>query len=296
MVLKYKISLLLIIFMIILGLTFFYKKYYLDKVINTEVESKEEDNIYEEPHGKPEITNILLLGVDEEENASDTIMILSLNEKKKTIKLVSIMRDTYIYQGEGMANKMNYAYHYGGVQGSIDTINSVFNLEISKYVKVDFEGLVNIVDYLGGVEVEISEEERKYINLQCDKSILNNSGRVNLNGNQALAYTRIRKIDSDFQRTQRQRKIMAGIFDEMKNVDMVKYPKAIYTISKSSETNLSMMELVELGEIIYKYDKSNLGELRIPIDGTSWDSSYGPYHLNWDEEVNKKTLHDFIYG
>ncbi len=293
---KYKKLLLLIIFITILGIIFFPPKYYLDKVINTEVESRKKDSIYEEPKGKLEIKNILLLGVDKEENASDTIMILSLNEKKKTIKLVSIMRDTYVYQGKGMANKINYAYHYGGIQGSIDTINSVFNLDVSKYVKVDFEGLVNIVDYLGGVEVEINEEEKRYINLQCDKFILNNSGIVNLNGNQALAYARIRKIDSDFERTQRQRKIMAGVFFKIKNVDMVKYAKTIYTISKSSETNLSIMELIELGEIIYKYDKSNLGELRIPIDGTSWDSLLGPYHLNWDEEVNKKTLHDFIYG
>ena len=78
------------------------------------------------------IENILLLGVDKQENASDTIIIVSLRKDIKTLKFVSIMRDTYVYQGEGKANKINYAYHYGGVEGSVATVNKIFNLDISK--------------------------------------------------------------------------------------------------------------------------------------------------------------------
>ncbi|MBE6047086.1 MAG: hypothetical protein E7213_01540, partial [Clostridium sp.] len=104
----------------------------IEEIVSVE-ENKEE--IKEE---EKKITNILLLGIDKQENVSDTIMIMSINEKNNTLKLVSIMRDIYVYQGENMANKINYAYHYGGVQGSIDTVNSIFNLDIERYVKVDF--------------------------------------------------------------------------------------------------------------------------------------------------------------
>lgn len=298
----------LIIILIIIGSLFYYKEYnYENKVV---VQEKNESEIIEEESKETEIEgtlkineenqnkimNILFLGIDEEEAVSDTIMILSLNEENKTLKLVSIMRDTYIHQGEGKANKINYAYHYGGVQGSIDTINSVFNLDISKYVKVDFKGLVSIVNYLGGVKVNISEDERKSINAKCTEDRLNKSGSVILNGDQALAFSRLRWIDSDFERTERQRKIMIGIFHKMKDMDTVKFPKAIYTLSRSSESNLSMIELLELGSVIYKYDDSDLREFRIPIDGTTSHSTSGVYHLNWNEEVNKKALHDFIYG
>lgn len=292
---KYKISLLLIMFVMILGLGFFYKEYYLDNITNDEIESVEENNIPGEPEKKIEIINVLLLGVDKEENASDTIMILSLNEKKKTMKLASIMRDTYVFQGEGMANKINYAYHYGGIKGSIDTINLVFNLNINKYIKVDFEGLVSIVDNLEGIEVDINETERKIINTACKKNTLNNSGKVKINGEQALAFTRIRKIDSDFERTQRQRKVMRGIFQEIKKIDSFEYPKIIYKVFKMSETNLSLEEVLEVINTVYKYDESKLDELRIPIDGTWSHSSSMPYHLNWNEEVNKKALHNFLY-
>ena len=303
---RYKILLIVfVIIFVIVGFSYFHKDYYssTDENNNDEIEGysensnllEENSKISESEDEEQRINNILFLGIDKEENASDTIMILSLNEKNKTIKLVSIMRDTYVYQGEGMANKINYAYHYGGVQGSMNTINSVFNLDISKYVKVDFEGIVSIIDYLEGVEVNINETERKYINSICKNTNLSSSGDVTLNGEQALAFSRIRKIDSDFERTERQRKVILGIFHKIKVIDSVNYPKVIYALSKSSESNLSMLEFLELGSIISKYNDSDLSELRIPIDGTTSDFTDGVYHLNWDEEINKKALRDFIY-
>lgn len=303
-----KLILVFIIVFTVIGGLFFYQKinsnYYSifnSKSNNEEVnenttKDKISGDLEVENNNENKIINILLLGIDKEENVSDTIMILSLSKEKKTVKLISIMRDTYIYQGEGMANKINYAYHYGGVNGSIDTVNTVFNLDISKYVKVDFDNLISIVDYLDGVEVNIDEKEREYINACCKNTSLITSGDVTLNGEQALVFSRIRKIDSDFQRTERQRKVMFGIYNKIKNMDVLKYPKTFYTFSKSSETNMSIVELLEVGNFIMHSDENNYSNLRIPLDGTTSDSTIGVYHLNWDEEVNKQALYDFIYS
>ena len=91
------------------------------------------------------------------------------------------MRDMYVEQGEGKANKINYAYHYGGVEGTISTLNELFNLDINKYALIDFDGLVEIIDYLGGINLNITEQERKL----CGAS---NAGNVVLNGKEALAF------------------------------------------------------------------------------------------------------------
>jgi len=262
----------------------------IEEIVSVE-ENKEE--IKEE---EKKITNILLLGIDKQENVSDTIMIMSINEKNNTLKLVSIMRDIYVYQGENMANKINYAYHYGGVQGSIDTVNSIFNLDIERYVKVDFEELINIIDYLDGIYVNINEAERNYINERCKKSYIKKTGNVKLDGAQALIYSRIRNIDSDFKRTHRQRVVMHGIFNKMNNIGFVRYQKVIYELCKLSETNLSIEEILRLGTVIYNHDDNKLSEFRIPIDGTTSDNNSGVYHLNWNQEENKKALYNFLYN
>ncbi|WP_294351600.1 LCP family protein [uncultured Clostridium sp.] len=242
------------------------------------------------------IENILLLGVDKQENASDTIIIVSLRKDIKTLKFVSIMRDTYVYQGEGKANKINYAYHYGGVEGSVATVNKIFNLDISKYIKVSFEELIKIVDYIGGVDIKINEEERRMINSKCSSRQLAKSGNVNLNGEQALAYSRIRKIDSDYRRTERQRNVMMSIFTKSKNVSVLDYPKVISELTSTVETNLTTFELIKLTTILTDIDLNNIGSFRIPLDGTTSDNSSGVYHLDWDKEVNVNALHDYIYN
>ena len=292
---KFKVIVILMVIFVIVGEVLCYNNLYKSTDYTHKIHSEEIGEDKSEEYDEKEIYNILLLGIDKEENASDSIVILSINEKNKTIKLVSIMRDIYVYQGENMANKINYAYHYGGIQGSINTLNKIFNLDISKYIKVDFEGLVSIVDNLNGIEVNINEAERKSINITCDKYFINNSGKVRLNGEQALAFSRIRKIDSDFERTQRQRKVLTQIFSKVREVDSFEYPKIIYQLYKISDTNLSIIDIMSACDMAYKTEKGSIKELRIPIDGTWKHSSSGPYHLDWDEERNKQALNDFIY-
>ena len=281
-----------IIILLILGGAFGAYRY-INRVKNVKLQGSNEDlkisQETEERSIKENIKNILLLGVDKEENATDTIMILSLDKDDNTAKLTSIMRDMYVEQGEGKANKINYAYHYGGVEGTISTLNELFNLDINKYALIDFDGLVEIIDYLGGINLNITEQERKL----CGAS---NAGNVVLNGKEALAFSRIRKIDSDFVRTSRQREVMLAILKKCKDIPLTSYPLVISDLSSNVQTNLSTMEILSIAKYLLALDMNNLNDFRVPIDGTTKDNLNGVYHLDWDKEANTKALHEFIYG
>lgn len=296
---KIVLIIVLIIFILLIG-TLVLGYNYVNKIKTVPLKvTKEELNISEEAEEKSKeqkITNILLLGVDEDENASDAMMILSLNETTGIVKLASVMRDTYIYQGEGMANKLNYEYHYGGVERTISTFNSLFNLDISKYAKVDFNGFSNIVDTFGGYEVDITESQRKQINEKIGYNSLKKSGHVHLTGEQTQAYARIRLDDSDFERTSRQREIMFDIFNKLKEQSIIEYPSIVSNLTSYVETNLTTMECIDLGNALLSISNGTAEEFRIPMDGTTSDSTKGVYHLDWDEEVNIKALQEFIYG
>ncbi|MDS0525602.1 LCP family protein [Clostridium sp. SHJSY1] len=262
-------------------------------------ETKEELNVSQETEQKSaekHITNILLMGVDQIENASDSIMILSLDKDDKIAKLTSIMRDTYVYFGEGKANKINYAYHYGGVPLTISKLNELFNLDISKYAKVDFDGFMKIVDTFGGYDVDLTESQRIEMNKKVGYEMVKKSGHVTLTGEQTAIYARIRLVDSDFQRTGRQRNIMLEILQKAKNLPVTSYPSVASQLTSYIETNLSTTESLELGKILLSIGNGGVKEFRIPIDGTTKDFTAGVYHLEWEKEPNVEALHNFIYG
>ena len=245
----------------------------------------------EEKSKKENITNILLLGIDNEENASDAMMVFSLDKDTNTAKLTSIMRDLSVDLGPNAEkHKINYAYNVGGVEESVKVVNREFDLDINKYVKVSFDGLVDVIDYIGGININITESERKIIGAS-------KSGNVTLNGKQALAYSRIRKIDNDYQRTSRQRKVLMAIFNKAKSISVSSYPKALSDLSSNVETNLSTFELLDLAKAVMSLSSDDLEGFRIPIDGTSHDSmDKGIYYLEWDRAANKEAIHEFIYG
>ena len=232
-----------------------------------------------------------MLGIDNQENASDAMMVFSLDKDTNTAKLTSIMRDLSVDLGPNAEkHKINYAYNVGGVEESVKVVNREFDLDINKYVKVSFDGLVDVIDYIGGININITESERKIIGAS-------KSGNVTLNGKQALAYSRIRKIDNDYQRTSRQRKVLMAIFNKAKSISVSSYPKALADLSSNVETNLSTFELLDLAKAVMSLSSDDLEGFRIPIDGTSHDSmDKGIYYLEWDRAANKKAIHDFIYG
>lgn len=289
---KILIVLTVILFIIAAGGFCTYK--YINRIKTVELKGTNEElsisSETEEKSKKENITNILLLGIDNEENASDAMIIFSLDKDTNTAKLTSIMRDLSVDLGPNAEkHKINYAYNVGGVEESVKVVNREFDLDINKYVKVSFDGLVDVIDYIGGININITESERKIIGAS-------KSGNVTLNGKQALAYSRIRKIDNDYQRTSRQRKVLMAIFNKAKSISVSSYPKAISDLSSNVETNLSTFELLDLAKAVMSLSSEDLEGFRIPIDGTSHDSmDKGIYYLEWDRDVNKEALHNFIF-
>ncbi|MBU3228018.1 LCP family protein [Clostridium algidicarnis] len=251
--------------------------------INEEMITKEKDK---------NITNILLLGVDDEEDASDSMMIISMNKDKGNLKVTSIMRDSYIFFGDSKVNKINYAYHYGGPELSVKTVNENYDLDIRDYVKVDFDGLDNIIDGLGGIEMDIKSEEVPLI------KGLKKDGKQTLTGSQAVDYSRIRKVGTnDYGRTDRQRKVMQEIFGKLSAMSITQYPKLISSFSEYVETSISTTELLGMASKASGFKNSSMEELRIPIDGTHKDEYIDDiFYLKWEKEENVKAIHNFIYG
>lgn len=300
------------IFIFVLGFGIVY--YYLNKFQYKNIEKEKlsisdvnevNDKINNEQK-EHKVKNILLLGVDNQEKASDSILVLSLDDTTKQLKLSSLMRDTYINFGTGKVTKLNYAYHYGGAELSIKTINEKFKLDISEYVLVDFNGLTKIIDRVGGIEVNVKPEEVNLLNsyakniAKIDKveyTPIKKSGDQLLNGQQATAYCRIRYVgNQDYERTERQRRVLQKIFDKLKDMPITNYTKIINDISPYVETSLSTIDMVNYGSKIASYGKNGIKETRCPYDGLRSDSIIsGTYYMQWNEDENVKKLHEFIY-
>ena len=195
---------------------------------NTE---KELPNLSEEEYKN--IKNILLLGVDSRDinnkynsSRSDSIMIFSINPNKHTVKLVSIPRDTYVTIPGYKASKINSAFSKGKEELVIKTVNQNFNTDISEYITIDFSGLVKVIDKLGGIDLEITEDEKNFINKYVDYTAkvsggeaekLTEFGNVHLTGVQVLTHCRNRSVGNyDFKRTERHRVVLEKVIQDIK--------------------------------------------------------------------------------
>lgn len=213
------------------------------------------------------IVNIALFGVDMGDDwtnygRSDSIMIMSVNKKAGTVKLISILRDTKA-QIEGYEpQKINAAYQNGGPTLAIKTINSNFHLNIKDFVSVNFGELTKLIDAMGGVDIEITAQEAEIIDLGGIYDENNEySGQINmtvtegvahLNGAQALVYARIRKIDSDYNRADRQHKVLTALLTKVKEMKTTEYPKFIHELMSASETSLDSSDILSLMSVASK--------------------------------------------
>ena len=205
-------------------------------------------------YGSKKIMNIALFGIDsqneENKGRSDAIMIASVNDKTGKIKLISIARDTYVDVPDHGKTKINHAYAYGGPELSIQTINESFGLDITDYVTVNFDSLADVIDEMDGIELEVTEAERKQINnylLKGEK--LQESGLVHLTGPQAVSYSRIRNIGGDVMRGQRQRKVLECLFQKALEVNPLLYPSYVRKFSPMVETSLSNDEILKVASV-----------------------------------------------
>ena len=251
------------------------------------------------------VTNIALFGVDTRDSESDSglsdaIIILTIDQRHSKIKLTSILRDSYV-PIEGYGNrKINSAYSLGGAPLAIKTLNQNFNLDIQEYVTVNFAQLAQVIDAVGGVEIEITNEEKTAANTvlkEMDSTdYITSSGKVHLNGIQATAYSRIRKIDSDVQRAGRQQTVLIALFDKAMNMSATQYPELARKLLPIVETSLSYSDILNLIPIALTPD-IEIAQNTIP--GEEEDAIGGMYNgiWCWRYDLDKAAQHiqEIIY-
>lgn len=195
------------------------------------------------------IINILLVGKDASSSGrsrTDSMILLSINKKTNSLSMVSLMRDLYVQIPGGYSdNRINAAYRFGGISLLNDTIEKNFGITIDGNVEVDFRQFEKIVDILGGVDIELTEAEARHLtNMKKYGTI--SAGKNHLYGKIALEYCRIRKIDSDHQRTERQRKLLQAIAASAKNMSVTQILGLIDQVLPYVKTDLSAGQIVEL--------------------------------------------------
>ncbi|VEF46898.1 membrane-bound protein transcriptional regulator LytR [Bacillus freudenreichii] len=216
---------------------------------------------------KKEPFSVLMLGVDErpgDRGRSDSIIVMTVNPQKQSIDMLSIPRDTRVeIVGKGIDDKINHAYAFGGVEMSMNTIEKFLDIPIDYYIKINMEGFKEIVDAVGGVDV----------NNDIDFSVGNkhfNQGPISLNGADALAYARMRYDDprGDFGRQLRQRQVIQGVINKGANISALwKYDDVLKALGKNVETNLSLDEMVEIQKN-YKEARHNIHQYQIDGQGS----------------------------
>ncbi|MFJ8524760.1 LytR family transcriptional regulator [Bacillus cereus] len=215
---------------------------------------------------KSKPVSILLLGADQQGNEkgrSDSLMVITLNPKNNSIKTVSIPRDTYTeIVGKGKSDKINHAYAYGGVDMATETVEKFLNVPIDFYIEVNMDGFKDIVDAVGGVDVN-NDLDFSWDGIHFQK------GNIHLTGEEALTYTRMRKEDprGDFGRQMRQRQVMQAVINKGASFSSLSsYGDVLTAIQKNVKTNLTQDQMFDMQKN-YKNCLQNSEDIQIPGDG-----------------------------
>lgn len=194
---------------------------------------------------------------------TDTIILASVHHDTKEVRLASIYRDTLTEQVNGKVQKANYAYFAGGPKDAINMLNKNFDLDIQNYVTVDFKALADVIDLLGGIELEVTEQEAKEINNYIDETgtvaekkatHLTHGGILKLDGVQAVTYARIRKnVGGDYKRAERQQKVIAKVVEKAKTMNIKTINKIINKVFPKISTNFSLADMVGLAKGAFDY-------------------------------------------
>ncbi len=247
------------------------------------------------------VENILLIGVDDRKGGtvsrSDTMILVSIDKKHGQIKMTSFMRDTYVtIPGHG-EDKMNAACVYGGPQLVMETIEYNFGIDVDSYVLVDFNAFKDVIDSLGGVTVQVEQREAEYIN-RTSKQNIEYGDAVTLNGEEALVYVRIRYLDSDFYRTQRQRKVISAILSQVKKSNPLDLIDTAKTVLSYVETDMNPIELSLLAEgAVLLYMRYDIVQARVPFDNKYTSSTInGASVLTIDKDETSELIQEFIYN
>ncbi|HEX6922495.1 MAG TPA: LCP family protein [Bacillales bacterium] len=238
--------------------------------------------------GDPDPISILLMGVDQRKNdvgRSDTLIVLTLNPADKTMQMVSIPRDTRtLIVGKGYKDKINHAYAFGGVEMSINTVEHFLNLDLDYYIKMDMQGLVELVDAIGGITLynDDSWHDPGYYK----KGYFYHEGTLHLNGPQAIGYVRMRYLPGgDFTRNEHQREVIEAVVDKAASFSSItRYQDILNAISDHIQTNISFEEMKYIA-LNYREARKNVKTYEVKGNGTKID---GIYYLVVDEEERQK--------
>lgn len=227
------------------------------------------------------VFNFLLVGQDrrpgEARARSDSMILVTVNTKAKTITLTSLMRDMYVQIPGYMDNRINVAYSIDGIDLLYKTIEHNFGLQLDRFVEVDFSGFAEIVDIVGGVDVELTEAEASHLNYNEDYYGFPNEswqlvpGVNHLTGNQALAYARVRRVDGtgDFSRTERQRKVMTAMIEKASDMSWSQIYSLITSLSDVVTTDMSSNDILAYAYTFYSMiDEMTIQTQRLPVDGS----------------------------
>ena len=256
--------------------------------------------------------NIALLGIDSRAddyglgNRSDCIIIASMDQKTKNIKLLSVYRDTYMQveeHGKAVLDKVTHAYAYGGAQNSLKALNTNLDLNISEYVTVNFDAVIAAVDAMDGITIDIDNSEIKYINDYINatsqssgvkSSSITKAGKQKLDGVQAVAYSRIRyTAGGDYKRTERMRTVIEAMLTKAKSLSVGQLNKLVDTILPRVSTNISVTEILGLVPSIASFNITDSLGWPYETKGITLDRWYGvPVTL----ESNVEQLHREVFG
>lgn len=260
------------------------------------------------------ITNILLIGSDgrtsSERGRSDAMMIATVDEKHKSIKLTSLARDTYVkIPGKGY-EKLNHAYSYGGATLLMKTIENNFGVGISNYVNVNFASFIDIIDALGGITINVKSSELSELNKyipECYEAsnnkknstlkLIEKAGTQTLNGYQALSYSRIRKNDSAFERDARQRQVLQSLLNEVSTMSFGEVTKVANAVFPYVKTNIKPMDMLKYIGKVLKIGNFDIKQLEFPI--SEYSKGGVVKNKGWVLQFNSSKclpiLHKFIF-
>lgn len=321
---KKKLIIIVISLLLLLGIGYLGINIYMDSLINKtskeeEVVSQDEiiEVVEDETPKAHDVVNIMLVGADNldwanreaswVEQRSDVLKLVSLDYTDKTIKLTSLDRDIVVWIPDrnevGDFGRFNWAYSFGGAKFALNCINYNLDLDVSKYVSFSFAGFINVIDAIDGIDIDLTKEEVSYINnskLSDEKmTVTVYEGTNHLYGKDALRYARIRHLDSDFVRMDRQNVVIKAVISKLKTSSFTELMEVINKCLPYITTNLTNSEIKTMLWDVLSFDLNNIQTQTFPINGTedvAWNhSELGGYILrSYSNQVIE--LHKYIYG
>lgn len=294
---------------LIAGAGLFALQYWIGSHYQRDTESLAGADLAVQPQNDRSVTNIALFGVDADNDGTrraDCIMVLSVDRADGQVKVTSLMRDSRVeIEGHG-EGKLNHAYSYGGPALAIQTMNRNFGLNIQHYAQVDFSQMANLIGALGGVVVDVKENERKELNkfigeycraANAENCPVEQAGVQTLNGIQAMSYGRIRKggTGDDWGRVERQSVVLEAMFQRVRGMSPAEIVELAPKMLKYVTSDLSMFEITTLAVGLLRHGMPEIDHGRIPVDRT-WD--YGgknQQYIVFDLDKAAARLHDYIY-